>query len=818
MSTSLPKLYILLQDMLSNAKAIRTQQWLNHSFGEKDYITLLDVKERYRKIWIKRDSFMNFDEINPNNAGDFLMENVVFYFFMRAIQIKDSAFFKEETRQLKDLIFKTIGYIHSKALMDESLEQEREFFDYALGFYIGTASKEMKMSNPIWYSSFKPLFDYVSNAQNSENFSVLVNEIIVKYFYIFCDLPTIDKKNMYTELGLVEKRISEKEYTHKILLNWNIEDIYKMVCIDCLIRGKEKQIFLKKIMAKVFYNEYSIEYALPNNRIHTNDAYFLFQEAFKIFADSLDDVPGVIACMYLISKEMGFDEFCNFFKQPNNDSDNRLTEYYLKKIDETLELEYRINRQLEMRGETGKHYRRWHDLFSEYKDPIKKGKGEEVAELDRQRLQRDLGLSTEPDTRKKLLQKMLWFVVFEKIGLLYNDAEMDHIRKEILVPFANGTLGNEYGQIAYINKMFNGILEKFGVKNKIDLSIDKHKDYWGIILLTFNLSRTEHSKEYLFNIINYLKEKQINSLHIDTKRPDNREDYQCDIDDIDEYNEQSLRNRLKLKELDCGFCLEKYAQRIYPLSLKGFLKRGVFLNGFERKITCKLFWETDNEFTRKGTKESLDFPSINRKGLTTRYLYRDRNAYSHHTGLANVISLLKPRNWESLLKVLGDFDYLLNGKLWAQRLAYLGGYGTREDDFFFQNKFLQLEVEKTYYDLTMLIQRKYGVEQKVFQIYDSENKRFLIDDFIQYIKSNTQQQKVIFSYDEQKDKDSSYADLLPLRLERILKIMFMVNDTDPRGQEHSVKFMDFYSQYNTQISIYLIYMAFALNYCDDIKV
>lgn len=43
MSTSLSKLHILLQDMLTNARAIRTQQRLNGSFREKKYITLLDV-------------------------------------------------------------------------------------------------------------------------------------------------------------------------------------------------------------------------------------------------------------------------------------------------------------------------------------------------------------------------------------------------------------------------------------------------------------------------------------------------------------------------------------------------------------------------------------------------------------------------------------------------------------------------------------------------------------------------------------------------------------------------------------------------------
>lgn len=850
MSTSLTKLQILLNDMRVNAKAKRHQLNLNLSFGEKDFITLLDVKERCSEIWNKRDLFLAINELNEENASDFLIENSIFYFFIRAIQIKDPDFLKSVSNQLKDLIFNVIDFIHSNKLMDESLTQEREYFDkntsegnkpeieafyqlleakmpkeehfdYALGFYVASASKYMDKKNPYWYHEFKLLLDYVGQAQNPDKFSILINEFIVKYFYIFCDLQTIDKKNIHTELKQIEICISENNYSYELLSAWNIEDIYNMVCIDCFIREEEKQILLEELMAKVFYNDYSVNESIEDNNSHINIVYGLFKKAFDTFAEFLDNNPGVVACMYLLSKEMNFDDFCNFFKRENSDSDYRLTEYYLKKIDDTLEIEYRINRQLEIRGETGKYYRRFHNLFSEYKEYIKKGKGEEIANLCKQKLNNDLGLSIEPHSRKKLLQKMLWFVIFEKLGLLYNnDTELMHIRQEVLIPFANGTLGNEYKEAAYISKMFNSILEKFGIKNRIDLSVDNHKDYWGVTLLIFNLSRTEHNKEYLFNIINYLREKQVNSLHIDIIRHDNREDCQCEVDDIDDYNEQSLKNRSKLQKIDCGFILEKYAQKIYPLSLSGFRNRGIFTKGFERKITCKLFWETDNEFSKKGTKESFNWPLINKKGLTTRYLYRDRNAYSHHTGFANVISLLKPHNWENLLKVLGDFHYLLNRDLWAHRLTYLECDAIRihKDVFFFQNIFLQLEVEKTYYDLTMLIQKKYGVEQKVFQIFDDENNRLLVDDFINYIKDNSLQTKVQFSYDEQKEKNSSYIDLLPLRLERLLKIMFMVNDTDPRGQEHSVKFIDFYSQFNTQISIYLIYMAFAMNYCDDVKV
>lgn len=80
MSTSLPQLQILLNDMLVNARAKRTQQNLNMSFGEKDYITLLDVKARFSEIWNDRNLFMTIDELNKENAGDFLMENAIFLF------------------------------------------------------------------------------------------------------------------------------------------------------------------------------------------------------------------------------------------------------------------------------------------------------------------------------------------------------------------------------------------------------------------------------------------------------------------------------------------------------------------------------------------------------------------------------------------------------------------------------------------------------------------------------------------------------------------------------------------------------------------
>ena len=873
MSTSLPKLQILLNDMLLYAKVKRIQQkryYVPYS-QEKLTISLWDIQDQLKNIWHERNSFIDSSEINKESAIDFLIENSIFYFFIRTIQNNGSSFFKDESLQLKQLIFKSIGFIHSNKLIDEDLSDERkyfdkdksevrkagieafyqlmqaempkdEFFDYALGFYIAIVSKNARKKYLDCYLTFKPLIAYVGNVQNDENFFHLINEIIIKYFYTFCDLSISDKKFMHTELRSVEQKIFKQIYDAcNVLMKWSIKDVYDIVCIDCLIHGKEEIILLEELIAKVFFNNPLITNSLhgcmnqpelankivgsgvlPNNSdVDVLHPEILFHKAFYAFADSLDNNPGVVVCLYLLSKEMNFDAFCNFFKNDYNDSDYQMAKYYLKEIDETLELEYRINRRLQDEGKFGKDFRRFYDIFSGYKEAIKKGKGEAIFDFEKRKQKNELGLLNKSNQKKDLLQRFLWFVIFEKLGLLYesyeNTYDLFSLRKDVLKPFKNGTQKNEYGKISYVNKMFNDLLKKRGIDNKINLSINDVKDFWGIILLIFNLSRIEPvSKEYLINEINYIREKQLELLHVDIKHSNNNEEEQCENTDIDSYNEQSLNNRQKLKKIDCGFVLRTYAQKIYPLSLFAFRNKGVFCSGFERKITCKLFWETDNVYIQKGTKESLDWLSINKSGLTTRYLYRDRNAYSHHKSYASVNALLKPQRWKQLLLALGEFYLLLIGEIWAQRIGYDDGDGIQKDDFFFQNKFLQLEVEHIYYDLTMLIQKNYEVPPKIFHIFDYEQKRLCIEDFLNYIKDGSSNTNNSFSYNESKDTDD--ASLLLPRLEYILKIMFLVNDTDSRGHEHSVKFMDFYSQYNTEISIYLIYMAFAMNYCDDVKV
>lgn len=895
MSTCLPKLQILLNDMLVNVRAKRTQQSLNLSFGEKDYITLLDVKERFYEIWNERVLFTTIDELNEENAGDFLMENAIFYFFMRTIQIKDSDFFKLESNQLKELIFKTIGYIHSNTLMDETLTQEREYFDnktsegnkpeieafyqlleakmpkeeyydYALGFYVASASKYMEKKNPYWYLNFKSIIDYVGNARNPEKFSVLVNEIIVKYFYIFCDLQTIDKKFMHTELNLIERRISNHDYTHKVLLAWNIQDIYNMVCIDCLVRDDVKQNILEELMAKVFYNEYSISYSLQSNRTTVKEAnefwkrnmfkdkilendiisfkrddyyttpYQLFNVVFYTYKASFDQNPGIIACLYLLSTEMDSDAFFNFFSlDEKSEKDYDLATHYLKEIDSTLEFENSINQNLEIRGERGKNYRRFHNIFSGYKDAIKKGKTEECLTLQKEKRDLEMGLDSYSDLELKrgLLQRFLWFVVFFKCGLYYDNDENVYkqysCRDEMLIRLLNDLMSGEYANIEYANNKFNALLCKIGVEKKIDLTIAKVKDYKNIVLLVYNLSRAEFSsKEFLINEINSIRELQKDLLHVDRRKPPEEEKEQTRAEDVEEYNRLSCENLLKLKKIDCGFKIKTYSQNFYPLSAKSFKTKNIYLNdnrqglfsaGFEHQIKCKLIWETDNEFLKNG---SFNWPEINKKGLSTRYLYRDRNSYTHHSDHSSVSALLDPKSWKNLLRALSHYYLLLRGKMWCDRIAHREGHNIQQDDNFFQNLYLQSEVADIYRIVTLLVQEKTGIPPKPWKIFDEEkydvtveNSGLTVEEFINYIKEN-KKHKADISYSNISDKLDPHHNIFEMRLERLLRIMFMVNDFDPVDQKLSVKFMDFYTQYNMEISIYLIYMAFALNYCDDV--
>lgn len=899
MSTSLPKLQILLNDMLVNARAKRTQQNLNMSFGEKDYITLLDVKARFSEIWNDRNFFMTIDEINKENAGDFLMENAIFYFFMRAIQIKDSDYFKFESTQLKNLIFKTIEYIHSNALMDERLPQERKYFDneiskketseeikleikafyqlleaktpreehfdYALGFYIACASKYMKKNNQYWYQNFKLLFDYVGQAHNPKKFSILFNEIIVKYFYLFCDLQTIDKKFMHTELELIERRIRNHKLKGEVFSNWSIKDIYGMVCMDCLVRDNDKQYILEELIAKVFYNDYSIFYSLQSNRIAANEAnefwkrnlfedeilkndiigfnrddyyttpYQLFNAVFLAFKENFNQNSGIIVCLYLLSTEMDSDSFFKFFSlEKENERDGKLAVHYLRKIDDTLKRESIINRNLEIRGERGKNYRRYHSIFSGYKDAINKGKTEECLKLQKEKQNQELGIDSELDLKRDLLQRFLWLTIVFKCGLYYDNDEDVYKRysqrDKMLIPFLNGLMDNDYANIEYVNENFNALLKKMGVENEIDLSIDKIKNCKNVVLLVYNLSRAEfNSREFLINEINSIKKIQEEKLHVDLKDVPRGEKFQAKAEEIKEYNKVSKRNLEKLKKIDCGFKLNSFSQSFYPFSASSFHskeiwlkgnKQGLFSFGFEHRVDCKLIWETDNEYS----DGELNWRVINERGLTTRYLYRDRNSYSHHSDHSSVNALMKPQNWANLLRALAYYYLLLRCRFWSERICYREGYNIQEDDTFFQNLFLQSEVEDIYNILVSLVQESAGVIISKPPVIFDENKydetcgkdASTVDDLLTYIEEHGAK-KIKISYSEIPEKLDSNYEIFEMRLERLLKIMFMVNDFDPVDQKHSVKFMDFYSQYNTEISIYLIYMAFAMNYCDDVK-
>ncbi len=895
MSTSLPKLQILLKDMLVNAKAKRVLLNLNLSFGEKDYITLLDVKEHFSEIWKERDLFTTIDELNEENASDFLMENVVFYFFLRAIQIKNPDFFKSDSNRLKDMIFKTIEYIHSNALMDESLTQEREFFDTgtsevsknnidafyqlinakmpkeeyfdcALGFYVGAASKYMEKKNPYWYLHFKPIINYVGQAQNPKEFSKLVNEIIVKYFYIFCDLQTIDKKFMHTELELIERRISNHDYTHKFLLAWNIQNIHEMVCIDSLIRDDDKRNILEELIAKVFYNDYSISYSLQSNRnavseenefwkrnlfkdeILKNDIigfkrddYYttpdqLFNLVFYAYKEDFDHNPGIVVCLYLLSMEMDSDSFFDFFSlDKKGEKGYKLAIHYLKKIDFTLEFENSINRSLEIRGERGKNYRRFHNIFSGYKDAIKKGKTEEYFKLQQEKQELELGVNQNFDLKRDLLQRFLWLTIVFKCGLYYDNNEdvykINSDRDKMLIPFCNGMMDNEYANIEYVNTNFNSILKKIGVENGIDLSIDKIKDYKSIVLLVYNLSRAEfNSKEFLINEINFIRELQKKKLRIDIKTIPTDEKEQARAKRIREDNKISIANLSKLRKIDCGFKIETFSQRFYPFSATSFNTKEIYLNGYEqglfaygleRKIQCKLIWETDNEFFEDYSK---NWPIINERGLSTRYLYRDRNSYTHHADHSSVSSLLDPENWEFLLRALSDF-YRLLIRMWAERVAHRGGYNIQEDDTFFQIYYLKSEANDIYDIIALLVQEKAGVSISKPPVIFDENKYeksygkdgSTIEELLDHMEKKGSKE-VKISYSNIPSNIDPQHNIFEMRLENLLRIMFMVNDFDPVDQKDSVKFMDFYSQYNMEISIYLIYMAFAMNYCDDVKV
>lgn len=895
MKEILSTLHILLKDIIMTPEARRTQQ--NVLWKAEQPLTIFDVKkavfEQYETLQKKVVS------LTDENVALVLMARAVIYFFIKAVQVKDSNFLADSINKQKEDILSTIQYIHNHQLLDENIDKEQAFFeknkqykdkpqachtlmegkmpenhfDYALGFYITICSSHLSEERyqlrdiVFWHTHLKSILLYVSNAEDIEKFDVLVNETLLKYFYIFCDLQTMNKKFLYTELPFIERRIAQNDYIHEVLPNIDIYDLHNLLCIDCVIRSGEKQDIIEELVAKVFFNKYSVAQSLDAHREQVDfinsfkyfegqtrpmevasfkrDDYFtspaqLFQKALYIFGETLSSNYGIIACLYMLSKEMDIDDFASIFVEEKEESFT-LKNRYLKLIDKALEYEELRYLDLEQSGRYGKEYRRFYNIFGGYKDRIKKAKKAEILRNQKKKQNLDLGLNETPKRQKDLLQYFLWFIMFEKAGLYYDNNEdvyqLNSDRDKLLIPFLSKTMDLAYTDINRVNNTFSDLLKFIGMENKVDLSLDKIKDYWSVVLLAYNLSRIESaSKDSIINELNYIREQQINLLHIDIKNYSNKEKDQGKIEEIRDYNRISKLNQKKLQAIDCGFVLRTFAQKFYPFTSSSFVEEGTknpkdyFIHGFERKIHCKCLWETDNEYFEDG---SLDWIKINSKGLVTRYLYRDRNAYSHHAKFANVSALLKPANWKNLLIALSEFNLLLRADLWAERVAFRlqspVDDAIRNDDFFFQNIYLQNEVENLYYTLILYIQEKYGREPKIFKILDDQKygeargnggdwkKECLpIYKCIEYIDANKANKKPDIDYTQCAGPDDNEGSF-KIRLEKMLNIMFLVNDTYVSDVQ-SVKFMDFYSQYNTEISLYLIYMTFAMNYCDDVKV
>lgn len=258
MEKILKNLQILLQDMIKSSEVRRTKQDILVSSDQP--LTLLDVKKSVSEQF-------NVLQESEENKADFTNENValifstraIFYFFTKAIQVKDRDFLADTIESQKASILDAIQYIHHNQLLNENIDQEREFFEqnkqygnkpqacytlmegnmpkehfeYALDFYINICSSHFSVEKHklkeivYWHHHFKSLFSYVNNAEDLNKFDILTNETLLKYFYIFCDLQTMNKKFMYTELPFMERRIAQNDYTHEVLPCIDIHELYE---------------------------------------------------------------------------------------------------------------------------------------------------------------------------------------------------------------------------------------------------------------------------------------------------------------------------------------------------------------------------------------------------------------------------------------------------------------------------------------------------------------------------------------------------------------------------------------------------------------
>ena len=557
---------------------------------------------------------------------------------------------------------------------------------------------------------------------------------------------------------------------------------------------KENKIFL---MQQTPYGMFKVP---EHTKLHNESALALFEEAISVFksiseenqqelgknlygkesiySKTLNLEHGVAICLYMLLKEMSFDDVKTIFYTPKEIENTGLMNKLLDQIENT-----------------------------------NKTQPDEVTWTD----------------KTTLLEQMLFFMFWEICGYanseskdkehqfeswlknqnILNDSALDFTtcfhpfrdfqKPEILqtiqqlkIPF---NLAVTYRNPFWWKQQLKFILNWNAMKNHLNpsnfsnneiafddniLNISDLKDNSLLVELLFRFSRTEPEfKENIIAILNHLREVQKEKfpVYFDKKE-------KC-------YNQDALDNQKKIKDLDRGFWIPAIYQSIYPFNTEVFIQKYGKKFFCRNIIECRLFNESGDVLYYDDKNRILkNYRETNKNAMYTRYLYLDRNNYVHNGTSRTIKELLKPEKYKDLLLTLADILLYLDSDSKRYIDDKIKNFIAQNVLFSSMNEVCTESIRKECKTLASLI-------MKIKEAEPDEITISVIEEFAARIKQND---KLDYS------SEISRNEYLMERLSRLLNIIFLTYEPD--FNSHSI---DFLIEHKTQILLYIASVTYKLS-------
>lgn len=667
------------------------------------------------------------------------------------------------------------------------------------------------------------------NLEIERSFNLYIQVDFSERRYLYTDLPFIyskiaEKKEKEPDKG-VFKIVSENSapiiFNIKSGIRSELQTVSKsiefLLSLDNILNPNEKNEMRLVLFERVFYNRRRLEeenskkeseialmlktpfgfYTIPENvKIHHEKALSLFLRAISIFKNIEKEEPleirkifsgqkniyqgtlnlehGVAICLYMLLKEMSFDDVKQIFSN-------------------SIDSDVILNLKSHLLGDTG------------------------ITQLQSKE-------STE-ENKKTLLEQMLFFMYWEICGYSNKENKVKenpiegwlknpyvgqtqnidfddafHPYSDFQNPYKNLKMQElmmlqrlSFKQVVEFRDPFwwkrilpilqmNAFSSHFELVNKKDyfedeLDISEIKDTSLIVELLFRFSRIEPEfKENIISMLNHLRETQkaLFPVYYDSA--------------IKAYNPEAIENQKKIQAIDSGFWIASLYQSIFPFNTEEAIEK----NNKEELlcryiINCKLFQESD-VVLEKDDKERIrqNYRESNKIAMFTRYLYLDRNVYVHEGSNRTIKELLKANKEKDLLLTLADIlIYLDTDTERYKNDSTKRGFANLPLSYEKCKNYIKNEC-KTLASIIMIIN---GYEVK--EITSAEIEEF----------SNKLPPASRLDY----NCDLAKNEFLKERLDWLLNIIFLTYKPD--FNSHSI---DFLIEYKRQILLYIISVTFKL--------